>query len=246
MIINKKEIKEKDKIWNKVFVGFVLVVAVLLLLNEVKILEKRNIESSNMHIKQIQLLEKRVSVTEKRYFRIISTQKFIRSVNKNLTYEIALFYAELIIDETNNYPYLSHDLLSALIAQESRFRSRAQSHAGAKGLGQLTPIAAEFACSKLGLTYSDDIYYNAEMNIKLSAWFFNWCLTRYKDVDIALAYYNGGHWQASRYKSLKKQMNNEKLTKIDEENIERLHKETFNYVPRVNKFIKRFKKINEV
>jgi soluble lytic murein transglycosylase len=216
----------------------------------IKSLEEEHKENTELYLERLEKhsnyvsdLEKRVSITERKYEDVMDIREFIISINKKIDYDTALSYAEIIINETEKYPLLSHKVLSAIIAQESRFKNDAISPMNAKGLGQLTPIATEFACSKLGLVYDDSIYFNPEMNIKISAWFINWCISRYNDIDVALAYYNGGHYQAYRYKSLLKKLNGYRLTKQDLINIDKLPDETANYVPSVNMYIGIFNKI---
>ncbi len=85
--------------------------------------------------------------------------------------------------------------IHAVILQESRYQTRALSHAGAQGLMQLMPATAKrFGC--------DDVN-DPESNIKAGTKYLKWLLKRFDgDVSLALAGYNAGEGAVDKYKGI--------------------------------------------
>lgn len=85
--------------------------------------------------------------------------------------------------------------IHAVILQESRYKSRALSHAGAQGLMQLMPATAKrFGC--------DDVN-DPESNIQAGTKYLKWLLERFEgDVSLALAGYNAGEGAVDKYKGI--------------------------------------------
>jgi len=85
--------------------------------------------------------------------------------------------------------------IHAVILQESRYQTRALSHAGAQGLMQLMPATAKrFGC---------DDFYDPESNIKAGTKYLKWLLKRFEgDVSLALAGYNAGEGAVAKYKGI--------------------------------------------
>jgi soluble lytic murein transglycosylase-like protein len=85
--------------------------------------------------------------------------------------------------------------IHAVIQQESRYQTRALSHAGAQGLMQLMPATAKrFGC--------DDVN-DPESNIKAGTKYLKWLLKRFEgDVSLALAGYNAGEGAVDKYKGI--------------------------------------------
>ena len=86
-------------------------------------------------------------------------------------------------------------LIHAVIRQESRYETKATSHAGAKGLMQLMPETGKrFDCTDL-----DDEACNVRAGTKYLAWL----LKRFKgDVKLALAGYNAGEGSVDKYQGV--------------------------------------------
>lgn len=86
-------------------------------------------------------------------------------------------------------------LIHAVIQQESRYQTRAISHAGAQGLMQLMPATAKrFGC--------DDVN-DPEQNIKAGTKYVGWLLKRFEgNVELALAGYNAGEGAVDKYKGI--------------------------------------------
>lgn len=85
--------------------------------------------------------------------------------------------------------------IHAVILQESRYQTRALSHAGAQGLMQLMPATAKrFGC--------DDVN-DPESNIKAGTKYLKWLLKRFEgDVSLALAGYNAGEGAVDKYNGI--------------------------------------------
>lgn len=85
--------------------------------------------------------------------------------------------------------------IHAVIQQESRYQTRAISHAGAQGLMQLMPATAKrFGC--------DDVN-DPESNIKAGTKYLSWLLKRFEgNVELALAGYNAGEGAVDKYKGI--------------------------------------------
>ncbi|HEX5707533.1 MAG TPA: lytic transglycosylase domain-containing protein [Pyrinomonadaceae bacterium] len=83
-------------------------------------------------------------------------------------------------------------LLHAVIWQESKYKPKAVSHAGARGMMQLMPdTARRFKC--------DDAN-NPEANIEAGTKYLRWLLKRFNgDVVMALAGYNAGEGNVDKY-----------------------------------------------
>lgn len=89
---------------------------------------------------------------------------------------------------------VSEDLLRGMIATESSFRPRAKSHAGAKGLMQITPITAKH----LGLPKDADLF-DPETNIMAGAAYIAELLGRFGNEEDALRAYNAGPTRIRRW-----------------------------------------------
>ncbi|MDD5091972.1 MAG: transglycosylase SLT domain-containing protein [Candidatus Wallbacteria bacterium] len=111
---------------------------------------------------------------------------------------------------------VSPALILAMIKAESNFDPDAVSKAGAKGLMQLMPGT----CS----TYKVKDPFNADDNIRAGTHYFSSLLTRFKEVELALAAYNAGPSRVTQYKG-----------------IPPFH-ETQNYVKKVNWYYKYYQK----
>ncbi len=85
------------------------------------------------------------------------------------------------------------DLIAAVIYAESRFRDQT-SHAGARGLMQITPSTAK-TIERLsgGQTFKFDDLSNPDINIRYGTFYLRYLLQRFGDNEVAaLAAYNAG------------------------------------------------------
>jgi len=86
-------------------------------------------------------------------------------------------------------------LIHAVMKQESRYQSDAESHAGARGLMQLMPDTAK----RFG---SDDPTDRAS-NVEAGTKYLKWLLKRFDgDVKLALAAYNAGEGSVDKYNGI--------------------------------------------
>ena len=91
-------------------------------------------------------------------------------------------------------------LIAAVIYQESKFRDQT-SHAGARGLMQITPDTARFIARRTGGTRFEirDLA-NPDINIRYGSWYLRWLLDHYHGrTALALAAYNGGIGNVDRW-----------------------------------------------
>lgn len=110
-------------------------------------------------------------------------------------------------------------LILAVIAQESNFKIKARSHAGAMGLMQLMPDTARY----LGLNESE--FYDPQKNIHAGARYLREQLIEFNgNLDFALAAYNAGPAAVRKYQGVPP------------------YKETQDYVPKVKGYYQLFKR----
>jgi soluble lytic murein transglycosylase len=91
-------------------------------------------------------------------------------------------------------------LIAAVIYAESHFRDQT-SHAGARGLMQLTPqTAAEVARRSGGTEFVPADLATPQVNISYGAWYLAWLLNRYGENEmLAVAAYNAGTGNVDRW-----------------------------------------------
>ena len=91
-------------------------------------------------------------------------------------------------------------LIAAVIYEESRFRDQT-SHAGARGLMQITPETAEFIARDSGGTrFTHKDLATPQINISYGAYYLRYLLRRYDGrVELAVAAYNAGETNVNRW-----------------------------------------------
>ena len=115
--------------------------------------------------------------------------------------ELALPLAhERIIRQQAGAKELDPSLLAAVIYAESGFRDQT-SHAGARGLMQITPATARYiAHLSGGTTFEQGDLATPQVNISYGAYYLRYLLERYADNTVlALAAYNGGEGNVDRW-----------------------------------------------
>ena len=92
------------------------------------------------------------------------------------------------------------DLIAAVIYNESRFRDQT-SHAGARGLMQITPSTARVIENLSGgQTFKFDDLSNPDINIRYGTFYLHYLIQKFGDNDIAaLAAYNAGETNVSAW-----------------------------------------------
>jgi soluble lytic murein transglycosylase len=110
-----------------------------------------------------------------------------------------LRYEEFVTAHARNYE-LDPALVAAVIYEESRFRSDAQSPAGAIGLMQLQPDTARGIALRTGGTrFQLSDLWDPELNIRYGCWYLRHLLQKYGDERHALAAYNAGQSNVDRW-----------------------------------------------
>jgi soluble lytic murein transglycosylase len=92
-------------------------------------------------------------------------------------------------------------LILAVVREESNYLATAVSSSNACGLMQLLPSTAKWiAESKCKLTYTADLAFDPDANVRMGAWYISY-LTGYYDGDTvrAVAAYNGGNGNVDRW-----------------------------------------------
>jgi len=109
---------------------------------------------------------------------------------------------EDIIKQQAREKRLDPSLVAAVIYQESRFRDQT-SHAGARGLMQITPSTADFIAHRSGGTaFSQEDLAKPQINIAYGSYYLRYLLDRYDgSTELALAAYNAGETNVDRWVS---------------------------------------------
>jgi soluble lytic murein transglycosylase len=91
-------------------------------------------------------------------------------------------------------------LVAGVIYAESRFRDQT-SHAGARGLMQITPATAKYIARKSGGTeFVQGDLATPQINIAYGSWYLRYLLDRYDgNVVLTLCAYNGGEGNVDRW-----------------------------------------------
>jgi soluble lytic murein transglycosylase-like protein len=102
---------------------------------------------------------------------------------------------DLVIARTGRNLGVDPRLIHAVIWQESKYKPSAESHAGAQGLMQLMPAAAQrFGC---------DDRNDAAANVTAGTKYLRWLLKRFDgNVTLALAAYNAGEGNVDKYEGV--------------------------------------------
>lgn len=248
IMINMKKILEylKHNINGfRALFGTIILILFILIFHELRKTDETIVNENTKYTKQLQKLEAGISLDNKRKWKVLNVQDYIRSIDSNISVEKIGNYSEWIVTEGEKQPYLNYRIISSVIKQESRFNEKAESPAGARGLMQLIPLTAEDNCQYIGIKYKDKIEYNPEYNIRLGSLFLNRLIERF-GLEQGLAYYNGGYRGRYRYSLLMKKRNGEKLNKEERQLLKRLRKETKEYVPIILNNIKEFEKMEKM
>lgn len=107
---------------------------------------------------------------------------------------------EDIIREQASDKNVDASLIAAVIYEESRFRDQT-SHAGARGLMQITPDTADFIAKQSGgVLFEQDDLGTPQINISYGTYFLRWLLDRYDGNETeAIAAYNAGHGNVDKW-----------------------------------------------
>jgi soluble lytic murein transglycosylase len=91
-------------------------------------------------------------------------------------------------------------LIAAVIYEESRFSDQT-SHAGARGLMQITPQTADYIAAKSGgVAFEQGDLASPQINIAYGAWYLDYLLEKYDGHDLAaVAAYNAGEGKVDEW-----------------------------------------------
>jgi len=107
---------------------------------------------------------------------------------------------EDIVRQQSEAKQLDPSFVAAVIYAESKFRDQT-SHAGARGLMQITPATARYiARLSGGTTFEQGDLATPQINISYGAYYLRYLLDRYAENKVlALAAYNGGEGNVDRW-----------------------------------------------
>ena len=107
---------------------------------------------------------------------------------------------EDIIRQQADDKNLDAALIAAVIYEESKFRDQT-SHAGARGLMQITPGTAQYIADKSGGTeFEQGDLASPQINIAYGAWYLDYLLQKYDGNDLAaVAAYNAGEGKVDEW-----------------------------------------------
>lgn len=112
-----------------------------------------------------------------------------------------LRYAE-IVERWSRDRSLDPHLVAAVIRAESRFRSHVVSHAGAIGLMQIMPATGKWIAEQVGKEgFKIADLYEPELNIRFGTWYLRHLIDQFGDIDLALAAYNAGRTNVTRWQA---------------------------------------------
>lgn len=144
-------------------------------------------------------------------------------------------YINLIEKECSKYNVDTVEILS-IIKAESNFKHDAISAKNAYGLMQLTLDTANWCAKELGLEYlkQNDLL-DAETNIRLGVFYYDYLLKRYGDANTAFAAYNGGMGNVDKW------LKNNQYSKDGKTIDTTPFPETSRYITKINNNIKIYK-----
>lgn len=146
-----------------------------------------------------------------------------------------LRYEEYILDSSEEYG-LDKYLVMALIKTESNYIYDA--HSGiARGLMQITDSTAEWIADKLNIDFSPEDIENPQLNIRMGCFYLNYLIEHYGNVQPALAAYNAGMGNVSRWL-------NDDTYSVDGETLHYIpFAETSEYLKKIEKYVEIYKKL---
>lgn len=126
--------------------------------------------------------------------------------------------------------------IASIINVESGYNPNAKSKAGAIGLMQIMPDTAKYICEIKGIDFVFDDLKIPEKNIEIGCYYFKYLLNKFKNQDTAICAYNAGETIVKNW--LKNTNYSDDFITL--KNIP--YKETKNYLNKINKNIKIYKK----
>lgn len=146
-----------------------------------------------------------------------------------------LRYENFITEYSNEYN-LDKYLVMGVIKAESNYVHDA--HSGkASGLMQITDDTGQWIAAKMGITLKENDLNDPKTSIRMGCYYLNYLINHYKDVDVALAAYNGGMGNVSKWLKDKEYSDDGKTLKHIP------FRETRNYVERVNEYMEKYREL---
>lgn len=145
-------------------------------------------------------------------------------------------YENLINVNAQKYnlePYV----IASVINVESSFKKDAKSNAGAVGLMQILPSTASYVSSIYNINYSNSSdLFSPEINIEVGCAYLRYLLNKFNNLETTIASYNAGETVVRSW------LNNEEYSINKKSLINIPYTETKNYINKINKNIKIYKK----
>ena len=105
-------------------------------------------------------------------------------------------YVEKYSKEYNLDPYF----VMAVMKAESNFDEDAKSNKDARGLMQITTSTGKWIAEKQGIIdFDTNLLLEPEVNIRFGCWYLNNLLSEFDDLSLALAAYNGGSGNVTKW-----------------------------------------------
>ena len=146
-------------------------------------------------------------------------------------------YAEYVSICAARYS-VPEEIIYAVIRTESKFNPKAESHAGAIGLMQITPDTYSWLLFKRGEEKVSELT-DPYTNIEFGTYFLSYLFNKFGDWDAVFAAYNAGVNRVTEWLSDVRYTKDGRLTDIP-------YTETKNYVKKVNNAINKYKKIYDI
>ncbi|WP_245579440.1 lytic transglycosylase domain-containing protein [Halonatronum saccharophilum] len=150
-----------------------------------------------------------------------------------------IYYEDIIVEEAKKND-LDPYLIISVIYVESKFRTKATSPKGARGLMQVMPKTGKWISTVFGYKdFSPEDLYEPKINISFGSWYLKELIGRFDNLYTVLAAYNGGEGNVKRWLE-------EGVWDGSYENVEDIpFGETRDYVARVIRTLLRYKYIYE-
>lgn len=110
-------------------------------------------------------------------------------------------YSEVVEKHAQMYN-VDENLIYSVMFTESGFDEKALSPKGAKGLMQIMDITGGWGGEYLKIeNYSPEMLFDADVNIQIGTWYLGYLINQYKNEETALAAYNAGSGNVSKWLS---------------------------------------------
>jgi soluble lytic murein transglycosylase len=162
----------------------------------------------------------------------------INSSSYVLKYLYPIKYSEYVEKYSLEYK-LDKNLVYSVIKAESGFDPKAVSKSNAKGLMQILDSTGKWAAEKIKIKdFESSMLLEPQTNIRIGCWYIAKLLSQYdQNIDLALAAYNAGSGNVSKWlKDTGVSKDGKTLDNIPFE-------ETREYVSKINKYNKMYKKL---